>query len=68
MRICDRCGKPALYSIYIASKNRDLCKPCNKKYEDLCSVFNDIERDFMEKKINGLTVLDSAILRNPVKE
>ena len=68
MRICDRCGGPAIYSVYIAGKNQDLCKSCNKKYEELSKVFNDIERDFMEKRINGLTSLDSAILRKPVKE
>lgn len=52
MRVCDRCKSPdpCYHNMYIGGKYRDMCRKCDKEFEDLEKVIKSIELDFMKNK------------------
>ena len=58
MLVCDRCGNRAMYHTYVGGFNRDLCKKCKEKLEELQHEFNNIELSFMKNEFDTIKHID----------
>ena len=58
MNICARCCDNAEYIKFVKGEYHYLCANCYRKFDDIEKIFINIERDFMNKKLNSIKHID----------
>lgn len=58
MICCDRCRAKAKYRDVVDGKNVDLCVDCYSAIEEIRKTFDEIEHDFMKRKVNYIKHID----------